>query len=254
MLYVLNLKKFMIKKKFNFVYISTNLINGKQYVGDHSTNNLNDNYLGSGTYLSNAKNKYGKKNFHRKILKFFNTKQKAFNAQEEFINQFNTLKPNGYNISPKGGHGIRGCWSEESKNKLSKSNKGRIFSEEHKKKLSGPKSEETKQNMKEAWKKRRINHPITKETRRKISKANKGRKRSLESRKKMALVWLGRHHSEESKEKNRQSHLGKKHTEEAKAKIAKKFKCTYCGREMNIGNLNRWHNENCKFKPHFLNR
>jgi len=27
-------------KKYNYVYVTTNLINGAQYVGDHSTNNL----------------------------------------------------------------------------------------------------------------------------------------------------------------------------------------------------------------------
>jgi len=31
----------------HYTYITTNLINGKQYVGDHSTDNLNDEYLGS---------------------------------------------------------------------------------------------------------------------------------------------------------------------------------------------------------------
>ena len=29
-----------MKYKFNFVYLSTNLVNGKQYVEDHSTNNI----------------------------------------------------------------------------------------------------------------------------------------------------------------------------------------------------------------------
>jgi hypothetical protein len=32
-------------KKYNYVYVTTNLINGAQYVGDHSTNNLNDDTL-----------------------------------------------------------------------------------------------------------------------------------------------------------------------------------------------------------------
>jgi group I intron endonuclease len=110
----------MKTKKLNFVYITTNLINGKQYVGDHSCDDLEkDNYLGSGkTTLLPAIEKYGRENFKREILEFFPTKQEAFDAQEKYINEYNTLSPNGYNISPKGGHGCKDCWSEQSKNKL----------------------------------------------------------------------------------------------------------------------------------------
>jgi hypothetical protein len=70
-----------MKKEFNFIYITTNLINGKQYIGDHSTNNLNDNYLGSGRpYLKRALSEYGKENFKREIIEFFDTKEEAFNT------------------------------------------------------------------------------------------------------------------------------------------------------------------------------
>ena len=92
-----------MEKQFNFVYITTNLLNGKQYVGDHSTDNKNDTYLGSGRpYFSRAVKADGKENFKREILEFFSTKKEAFDAQEKYIIQFNTLSPNGYNISPKG--------------------------------------------------------------------------------------------------------------------------------------------------------
>ena len=50
-------------KRYNFVYITTNIVNGKQYVGSHGTNNLNDGYLGSGQALHLAFEKYGKGNF-----------------------------------------------------------------------------------------------------------------------------------------------------------------------------------------------
>jgi hypothetical protein len=90
-------------EKFYFVYLTTNLINGKQYVGDHSTHNLNDNYLGSGKIIKDAIKKYGIQNFKKEILEQFNTKQEAFNSQEKYIIQYDTLVPNGYNLSPKGG-------------------------------------------------------------------------------------------------------------------------------------------------------
>ena len=61
-----------MEKEFNFVYITTNLINGKQYVGDHSTNNLNHNksknFLGSGRLFVKKVKQYGRENFTRTIL------------------------------------------------------------------------------------------------------------------------------------------------------------------------------------------
>jgi len=80
----------------HFVYITTNLITNKQYIGDHSTNSLDDGYLGSGMAIKNSIKKHVKKSFQKEILEFFNTKQEAFDAQEKYINEFNTLYPNGY--------------------------------------------------------------------------------------------------------------------------------------------------------------
>jgi len=62
-------------KKYNYVYVTTNLINGAQYVGDHSTNNLNDDYLGSGKYLFRSIKKYKKK-----ILKLSQEKFQRFRS------------------------------------------------------------------------------------------------------------------------------------------------------------------------------
>jgi group I intron endonuclease len=125
-----------VEKKFNFVYITTNLVNGKQYVGDHSCDDINcaytKRYIGSGRpYLKNAINEYGRKNFKKEILEFFTTKQDAFNAQSKYIIQYNTLVPNGYNISPKGGFMKNGSHSEESKEKIRNKNRGRKQTKEH---------------------------------------------------------------------------------------------------------------------------
>ena len=60
--------------KYYLVYITTNLINGKFYIGVHETHNLNDGYLGSGKILRNSVYYHGKENFKREILEFCDNK------------------------------------------------------------------------------------------------------------------------------------------------------------------------------------
>jgi len=181
-----------MEKKFNYVYIITNLINEKQYIGDHSTDDLKkDYYFGSGKNIKRAIKKYGKKNFKKEIIEFFNTKQEAFNAQEMYINQYNTLVPNGYNISPKGGMNVTNCYSDEMKKRMSLMHKGKKISD---------------------------NQKIC------ISKALKGRIKSEEERKKLSKSLSGHNHSEETKNKIRLKHIGKKISEETKNKLSKSTK------------------------------
>lgn len=59
----------------HFIYITTNLVSGKQYVGSHSTCLMDDGYLGSGHALLRAIKKYGRSNFEVKVLEFFDTKE-----------------------------------------------------------------------------------------------------------------------------------------------------------------------------------
>ena len=56
------------KQKHYLIYQTTNLVNGKIYIGKHETFNIEDNYFGSGKYLLNAINKHGIENFEFKIL------------------------------------------------------------------------------------------------------------------------------------------------------------------------------------------
>jgi hypothetical protein len=121
-----------MEKRYNYVYVITNLVNFKQYIGDHSTNNLNDGYFGSGDILIKKVKQYGKENFGKEILEYFDTKEGAYLAQEKYINLLNThISKGGYNISPKGGYGY------------SNSN----LSESTKKKMSKPKSLEHRKNI-----------------------------------------------------------------------------------------------------------
>ena len=60
---------------FYIIYKTTNIINGKFYIGKHQTKDLLDGYLGSGKLLKRAINKYGIDNFHREILHICKDKQ-----------------------------------------------------------------------------------------------------------------------------------------------------------------------------------
>lgn len=90
--------------KYNYTYQTKNLINNKTYIGVHSTNNLNDGYIGSGKLLKQAIKKYGKKNFTCTILCFFDTIHEAYQEELFLVDQIWVESTDNYNIS-LGGNG-----------------------------------------------------------------------------------------------------------------------------------------------------
>lgn len=136
----------MDEKKFNFVYVTKNMINGKKYIGKHSTDDLFDGYVGSGTLLKAAISKYGLNNFETTIIKLFETSDEAYEYEEMLVDCDVTESPNYYNID-LGGKGSR------RKSQTSESNAKRSIS------LKGvpkpPRSEAHKLNLKLAGLKRR---------------------------------------------------------------------------------------------------
>lgn len=84
---------------YHFVYRTTNNINGKYYVGVHNTEDLNDGYLGSGKLLLQAISKYGRSNFRREILQFFDNETDAFNYEAELVTENEVNNPNCYNLT-----------------------------------------------------------------------------------------------------------------------------------------------------------
>lgn len=75
------------EKKYHFIYKTTNLITGKFYVGMHSTNKLNDGYLGSGYKLRRSINKHGKENFKIEILEFFSDRSSLVEREKQLVNE-----------------------------------------------------------------------------------------------------------------------------------------------------------------------
>lgn len=85
-------------KTFHYFYKITNLINNKYYYGVHSTNDLNDGYMGSGKRICIAIKKYGIENFKKEILKYFDSRIDMFEYEHLIINE-NVLKdPLCYNL------------------------------------------------------------------------------------------------------------------------------------------------------------
>lgn len=92
----------MIFKKQYFIYLTTNLINGKKYIGKHY-GLLNDGYLGSGKIFKEAVQKYGKENFSRQILEFCLNQKDLNEAEKRWIKIFNAVEdPNFYNLEAGG--------------------------------------------------------------------------------------------------------------------------------------------------------
>ena len=84
--------------RYHYIYLITNNVNGKYYKGVHSTKDLNDGYLGSGTALQDAKNEYGKENFSIEIIKFFDSRREALNGEYEYITENDIESDNCYNL------------------------------------------------------------------------------------------------------------------------------------------------------------
>lgn len=99
----------MYEYKFHVVYKTTNLVNGKIYVGLHSTDKLDDGYLGSGWALKSALAKYGKTNFEREVLLVLESREEARDIEALLVDPTFILRPDTYNLQV-GGMGVEDQW------------------------------------------------------------------------------------------------------------------------------------------------
>lgn len=89
--------------KYYFTYKTVNKNNGKFYIGVHATNNINDSYLGSGKYLNDAIQHYGKDSFDREIINFHPTYESALLEESQLVTQDLINSPDCYNLTLGGG-------------------------------------------------------------------------------------------------------------------------------------------------------
>lgn len=83
---------------FYTVYKTTNLINGKFYIGTHKTSDPNDSYLGSGNLLCRAIEKYGRDNFRKDVMFIFDNPADMFAKEAELVTRDFLAENNTYNL------------------------------------------------------------------------------------------------------------------------------------------------------------
>lgn len=87
-----------------YIYLTTNKINGKKYIGQHH-GELDDSYFGSGVIIAKAIKEYGKENFTKEILEI-TTQDKIDEVEKYYIDLYNAVEDeNFYNISEGGQQG-----------------------------------------------------------------------------------------------------------------------------------------------------
>ena len=95
------------------IYLTTNNVNGKKYVGMLSGHKKY--YLGSGKLLTRAIQKYGKENFTRETLEFCSSEDDLRIAEQKWISHFDAVNnPMFYNLCEGGRGGNTGNYSSMS--------------------------------------------------------------------------------------------------------------------------------------------
>jgi len=92
--------------RYHILYKTTNNVNNKIYIGVHSTDNLDDGYLGSGVALLRAIKKHGSDCFSRVILGFYYTFQAALADEAKIVNEDFVKDRNNYNMTDGGMGGL----------------------------------------------------------------------------------------------------------------------------------------------------
>ena len=203
------------------VYLVTNNINNKQYVGQTINPHLP---IGHGRLLKTAYKKHGKDNFiYEPICTEIGDRQTLNYIERFWISTFNTVVPNGYNFETGGSDGQE--WSgarrkAQSERRIGKplnrplgsksGMKGKKYPEEGKRKLS----EALKGRPSPNWGKK-----ASKETKQKMSDSQKKHWASLE-----VHPNFGKKASAETLEKKRLSALKRTHGDLTKQKISESIK------------------------------
>ena len=243
------------------IYKTTNLINGKIYIGKDKYNN--DNYLGSGKILKQAIAKYGRHNFVKEVIEECEDKKTWLKREVYWIGYFNSIKE-GYNIA-LGGNGGDTISNNPQKKEIyerkrkTENNKPTDVKEARLKKMS--------ESMKTKWNEMRLNNPnFILERNKKISESQKGVPKPIEQINKQKETkringtskgeknsMFGKHHTGKTKKILSELKLGSKRSDESIKKQKESIKnreiitCPHCNLSAKkSANMVRYHFNNCK--------
>lgn len=193
------------------IYKTTNLINGKIYVGQ--THYDRQKYFGSGTLISEAIEKYGIENFVKEYIDDASSQEELDIKEIYWIKELKSQdREIGYNIADGGWYYF--TMTDETKEKISKTLKGKYVGEQAFRK--GLKlTDEHKKAISKALKGR----ILTSEHRQKISEGGKGKRPADTTRKKMSMSHKGKILTAEHRQKISEGGKGKTYTEEQKEKL-----------------------------------
>lgn len=94
---------------YGYIYLTTNNINGKMYIGKRQSSQFDRNYKGSGVHLKSAFKLYGKENFTTVVLKECLDADDLLSSEKSYIAKYNAVSdPRYYNIAHGGDGGNTG--------------------------------------------------------------------------------------------------------------------------------------------------
>ena len=92
----------MIIKKYHYIYKTTCKLNNKYYIGMHSTDDIEDGYMGSGLIINRLIKKYGKNNFDVEILGFYGSREELRLNEFMLVGHERIMDPLCVNLIPGG--------------------------------------------------------------------------------------------------------------------------------------------------------
>lgn len=205
------------------IYKTTNLVNGKFYIGKHNQSKKSfDGYYGSGSLLKKAIKKYGKNNFVRETLFEFGNENEAYQQEIKVIRE-NLSNPLCYNLR-SGGTG-RSYNSTDQSSYL-----------QHKSAIARWQDPDQYNAMR-----------IERQTRYTTSYGKVIIDNIANS---VKALWNDPDYI--NKQAESRSSAEYRDTLSNKAKNREKFECIHCRGMFQPSHLSRWHNDNCKLNPSLL--